>query len=153
MSKQRKKGTAFESAVVRWLQARLDDPRIERRALHGTRDMGDVYGLRGQAMSQGIVECKAVASWGPALLADWQRQTEDERDNADADFALLVVRTPGCGEGRTEAFGRTRTFVQVRDLLVMYGEPVGVETLDKAPFRAWVETTLERACELMEGEA
>ena len=55
MSRQRKKGTAFETALVRWLRERLGDGRIERRALHGSRDIGDVYGLvcHGNAEGEG----------------------------------------------------------------------------------------------------
>ena len=45
-SRQKAKGTRFESSVVRYMREALGDDRIERRALHGTQDMGDIYGIR-----------------------------------------------------------------------------------------------------------
>lgn len=93
-NKPKARGTAFETAVCRYLRERLGDDRIERRALHGSRDMGDIHGLRAHGYA-GIVECKAHKAWNqPARLEEWREQTLDERENADADFAVLVVKVP-----------------------------------------------------------
>ena len=56
-------GTAWETAVVRYTQAQLGDERIERRALHGARDMGDVHGLFAHGY-EGIIECKRDRDMG-----------------------------------------------------------------------------------------
>ena len=48
MSRQKAKGTLLESKVVNYLRARLGDSEqtIHREVLHGTKDQGDITGLR-----------------------------------------------------------------------------------------------------------
>lgn len=146
MSKQKAKGTAFETACVNYLRDRLQDERIDRRAMHGNRDLGDVYGIRAHGF-EGICECKDYRKWGPADLAKWQKQTIDERCNSDSDFALLVVHKQGVGKKR---FGLNDCYMQVRDLVrVMGGEfrcIAGESAMD-----VWVRVTLEVACQMIEG--
>lgn len=147
MNRSKTKGTAFESQVTKWLQARLGDDRIERRALHGNRDMGDIYGLVCHGNAAGIVECKAHSTVTPSLVAEWQRQTEDEQANAGADFALLVIKTPNVG---AKSLGRTRVRMTTASLLAISGVCWLHGAHDSALSR-WVETDLETACSLMEG--
>ena len=93
MSKQRKKGSAFEVLVMNHL--RDHQPReVERVALHGNRDEGDLLIMGTPKI---CVECKNVAGYGPALLHSWQDQTQVERGNSDASIGLLVVHREGCG--------------------------------------------------------
>lgn len=87
----KERGTRFETAVARYLRAELGDPRIERRALHGARDMGDLHGIRAHGW-EGIAECKAHRRMAPGLVEAWREQALAERGNADADFVLLVVK-------------------------------------------------------------
>ncbi len=54
MSRNKQKGTAFETLVVRWL-AENGFPYAERRALAGTHDCGDVTGIPGL-----VIECKTT---------------------------------------------------------------------------------------------
>ena len=84
------KGTKYETAVVRYMREMTGDDRIERRALHGSKDMGDIYGIAAHGW-QGIAECKAHKDVTPALVTEWREQTVAERENAGADFGLLVV--------------------------------------------------------------
>ena len=146
MSVQREKGTRFETAVVRYLREALEDERPERRALHGSKDMGDIHGLYSHGYS-GIVECKAVRDMGAKALAEYQRQTLDERENADADFALLVVKNFNHSVG--EAF----CWVTLRDL-ARIALPLMVNDgwLDAAD-ETWVCLPLSTACALMRGDA
>lgn len=148
-NRSKAKGTAHETQCVNYLRARLEDPRIERRALHGNKDMGDIYNLYAHAFASGIAECKAHKDWGPADLKEWQRQTEAEKANADADFALLIVKTPGCGP---KNFGRTRTFLTVHDLLVASGIAYIDHEDRQTALSTWVELPLESVCTLIEGE-
>lgn len=114
MSRQRKKGTAFETAVLRYLAGH--QPReVERVALHGSRDRGDLV-VRGTPSV--AVECKDVAGWGPALLREWQVQTAAERANAGADAAVLVVHRRGCGARRA---GRNLAWMTLGDALTLAG--------------------------------
>lgn len=145
-NKPKQIGTRFESDCVSFLRERLDDDRIERRALHGSKDLGDIFGLHAHG-HVGIVECKAHKKWGPADLAKWKEQTVAERGNADADFALLVVHKNGVGRKR---FGENTCFMQVRDLeKIMGGDFTCIAgELAKA---LWVRVTLEDACVMIEG--
>ena len=131
----KKRGTAFESSVVRHMREALGDDRIERRALHGTQDMGDVYGIRAHGWDV-IAECKAHKEVTPALVADWREQTLRERENADAGAAILVVSVYRASVGRSEVH------VTLRDL-ARIALPVAV---------CGVRMTLDEACALIKGE-
>ena len=145
-TKPKAKGTAWETAVVRYMRAQLDDERIERRALHGSKDMGDIHGLWAHGF-EGIVECKAVRAAGSKALAEWQRQTLDERENADAGFALLVCKNFNHSVG--EAF----CWVTLRDL-ARIALPLCVNDghMDRAD-ETWACLPLSTACALMRGDS
>lgn len=147
MSRQKAKGTTFETACVRYLRSRLGDDRIERRALHGNGDMGDIHGLYAHG-HEGIVECKDYATWSRVDLRRWQEQTVNERGNADADFALLIVHKKGCGAGR---FGENHCYMQVRDLERVIGGTMTVLAGDAAK-DMWVRVTAGDACRMMLGD-
>jgi hypothetical protein len=89
MSKQKQKGTSFETLVVRFLRDN-GFQHAERRVLHGTADKGDITGCPGL-----VWECKNHKT---LRLGEWMRETETERVNADADFGVLVVKRFGVGE-------------------------------------------------------
>lgn len=144
-NRPKKIGTAFESQCVRWLGARLGDDRIERRALHGSRDMGDIHGLLAHG-AQGIAECKAHKRVTPSLVASWREQTEAERCNADADFALLLVKTAGVGDA---TFGRTECQLTVASLMAVCGAGGLPDALRARVGEEWVSLDLEAACRLM----
>lgn len=139
-NRSKAKGTKFESQCARWLTERLGYP-VERRALHGNRDVGDLAWLVGGGGARGIVECKAVKAVTTANVAEWRMQTVAERDNAEADFAWLVIKTANVGMQR---FERTRVDVQMRDLAAM-----GC-FLGKAGDNHWMSMDLETACSLLE---
>lgn len=89
MSRSKQKGTAAETAVVRYLRSLTYDtlpafPNVERRALSGGKDMGDIAGIPGW-----VIEVKAAET---LKLAEWQRETLAEKANAEADYCLLVVK-------------------------------------------------------------
>lgn len=138
-------GTAFETACARWLSDRLGQ-RIERRALHGTKDQGDLGWVLTPCGSAGIVECKAGAAAEaaqPANVRKWRAQTIAERENSAAGFALLVLKTKGVGR---ETLGRTRCDVTVADICRLLGmRPC------EASESVWVTIDLETACCLAEG--
>ena len=139
-------GTEWETAVVRYTKAQLGDERIERRALHGARDMGDIHGLFAHGY-EGIIECKRDRDMGASDLAEYQRQTLDERENADADFALLVCKNFNHSVG--DAF----CWLTLRDL-ARIALPLRVNDgrLDAAD-ETWACVPLSTACALMRGDA
>ena len=145
-TKPKAKGTAWETAVVRYMRAQLDDERIERRALHGSHDMGDIHGLWAHGFS-GIVECKAVRAAGAKALSEWQHQTLDERDNADAGFALLVVKNFNHGTGDALCWLTLRDLSRIS--LPLRVNDGWMERADET----WACLPLSVACALMRGDA
>ena len=144
--KPKQRGTEFETAVVRYMRSQLDDERIERRALHGSHDMGDVHGLWAHGF-EGIAECKAVRAAGAKALAEYQRQAIDERENADADFALLVCKNFNHSVG--EAF----CWVTLRDIARIALPLMVCDGWLDAADETWVCLPLSTACALMRGDA
>lgn len=145
MSRQKSKGTAFERMVADYMAAFLDDRRIDLIRTHGNKDRGDVGPVYCHGAYRGLVECKDYATWGPALLDEWKLETDKERCNADADFALLVVHKKKCGKSKC---GLQHCFLTVRDLARIAGlEPD--ESWPEQFAGRWVETTLHDACALM----
>ena len=145
-NRSKARGTRYESQVVRYVRLRLEDDRIERRALHGNKDMGDIFGLfvRGH---EGIIECKRDRDMGAKALEEYQRQALDERENADADFALLVCKNFNHSVG--EAF----CWLTLRDL-ARIALPLRVNDgwMERAD-ETWACLPLSVACALMRGDA
>lgn len=138
-------GTAWETDVRNYVAKELDDERPERRVLHGSKDMGDIAHVYAHGY-EGIIECKRSQKLGAATMEEFQRQTTDERENADADFALLVVKNFNHSVG--EAF----CWVTLRDL-ARIALPLMVNDgwLDAAD-EVWVCMPLSTACALMRGD-
>lgn len=93
MSKSKAKGTAAETAVVNALQ-RLGWPHVERRALQGAVDKGDIAGIPGVCF-----EVKDAKTW---QVSSWLQETLDERMNAKATHGILVIKLPGVGHANAE---------------------------------------------------
>lgn len=143
-NKPKKKGTGFESAVAKYLREQLGDDRIERRALHGSSDLGDIYRIPAHGF-EGIAECKSHKTYGPKDLNDWQWQTQDERDEACADFGLLVVDQYG------KPLAASLVYVTLRDL-ARISLPLRVnEGWDGRADDRWVCVTLDEAAKMMKG--
>jgi hypothetical protein len=96
-NRSKDKGTAFESAVSSYLAEALQDDRIERRALGGTGDRGDVAGVRFMG-KRVVVECKAEKT---LKVPEWLREAEAERENDGAAFGVVVSKRRGIGDKRT----------------------------------------------------
>ena len=99
MSRSKARGTAFETAVTRYLADALgdDEGTIRREALHGTRDVGDIGGLRAHGRKV-VVECKSYS--GRDRMAQWLDEAETERGNADALVGVVISKRRGVGETR-----------------------------------------------------
>lgn len=93
MSKSKQKGTAAETAVVKALQ-RLGWPHVERRALQGAEDKGDISGIPGVCF-----EVKDAKTW---QVSGWLQETLEERANAKATHGILVIKLPGVGHSNAE---------------------------------------------------
>ena len=85
-NRSKSRGTAWESAVVTYLQAR-GWPHAERRALHGALDCGDIAGIVGV-----VIECQSAAK---VELAAWLDEAKAEGLNARADLAAAWFKRRG----------------------------------------------------------
>ena len=108
MSRNRAKGTAAESIVVRFL-ANHGWPFAERRALSGSKDKGDVTGVPGL-----VVEVKSAVR---ICLPEWLRETTAERNNANADYGICVIKPKGYGETRIDEWPAVMTLGALTHLL------------------------------------
>lgn len=137
MTKSRARGTAAESGVTRYFTEN-GFPHAERRRLRGARDWGDLV-----VDPRLVVEVKGGDAAKQASLNDvgaWMVETETERQNADADYGLLVVQRRGVSPARAGAW---RAFLPSWAWAGMLGAPEG----RCAARGAHVEVTLAHAVE------
>jgi hypothetical protein len=87
-------GTQAETLVTRYLQEN-GFGTAERRALHGTYDLGDITGTPGICWEVKSGHAAETASDG--LINAWLAETEAERKNAKAVVGVLVVKRKGKG--------------------------------------------------------
>jgi len=86
MSRSRAAGTRWETAIVGWLRVN-GRPHVERRAMNGNHDRGDITGIPGL-----VIEAKNARR---VELAQWVDEALAERVNADADLAVVWVKRRG----------------------------------------------------------
>lgn len=85
MSKSKQKGTRAENHVVAYLKK--DFPYVERRALAGINDKGDVTGIPNV-----VIEIKDHAK---ITLSEWLKELEQEMVNAEADTGVVIAKKRG----------------------------------------------------------
>lgn len=92
----REKGTAAETAFVSWMHAQ-GELQVERHALHGSHDLGDINGIPGL-----VTSVKFVGKGKPMDLSGWLNELHRMRLNVHRrtpELALpdgiLVVRRAG----------------------------------------------------------
>ena len=83
MNPSKRKGTAFETSVVRYLNDH-GYPHAERRALTGNQDRGDIAGIPDFAL-----ECKAVQS---IALAQFVDEATREANNAGVPYGAAIIK-------------------------------------------------------------
>lgn len=88
MSAAKQRGTAAETAVVTWLR-NYGYTHVERRALNGSKDRGDIAGIPGW-----VGEVKAAKT---LLIPAWLRELDDEIANASASHGTLIIKPRGVG--------------------------------------------------------
>lgn len=122
MSKSKQKGTSAESAFVKDERVLESFPHVERRALFGVNDMGDVSGAVGL-----VFEIKNHKSY---KFPEWLKETEVERVNAKADYGILVVKPNGVGLGSVDQWWAVMPVGAMLDLLrdAGYGNAKVVDT-------------------------
>ena len=89
MNKNKRKGTAAETAFVRFMNEN-GFPLVERRALSGSQDRGDVAGIVGT-----VIEIKSGAN---LAIPQWLKELEIEIINDGAYEGYLIVKPKGKGK-------------------------------------------------------
>lgn len=85
----KQKGTAFESAVVEYFKAH-GFPTVERRALHGNTDKGDIAGVRNWTFE---LKNRKALNLGGAL-----DEARIEAQNAGTALYAAIVKRPRKGD-------------------------------------------------------
>jgi hypothetical protein len=94
-NKPKNRGTAAESAVVKWLHTN-GYPDARRQPPTGNKDQGDLWvNLRTIAEVKTRNTAAGLGQPGEAELAKWMAETEAERVNAGAWHAVLIVKRRG----------------------------------------------------------
>jgi len=89
----KKAGSSFERQVADYLALTVDD-RIDRRVKSGTKDRGDIGGVRIHGLRV-VLECKNTAK---TSLGTWANEAETERGNDDALAGVIVHKRHGKGQ-------------------------------------------------------
>lgn len=112
MSREKRKGTWFESACRDYENAVLGSEEVRRLAAGGSNDVGDlgwVY-AHGQRVVQ---ECKNRSR---LCIPEWLEEAERERGNADALAGVVIAKRRGVGEA---AMGDQLVLMTLRDLMAL----------------------------------
>ena len=108
MSKSKQKGTAWETECVRYLES-YTKHEFMRLPLVGTKDVGVI---RCHHLPEFVFECKnrkdALSS-----LSQIMKETEQERLNAEADFAAAIVKRRNFGTGGAYVVMELHNFAQL----------------------------------------
>ncbi|UQB71256.1 hypothetical protein KI427_16695 [Rhodococcus ruber] len=103
-------GRKFEQLVAAYLATHVDDG-IERRRLNGSKDRGDITGLKVHGL-RAVVECKDYG--GRYEIKPWLDEADTARVNDDADIALVAAKRRGTTEP-----GDQVVFMTLRDLVAL----------------------------------
>ena len=108
MSKAKQKGTAWETECVRYLQG-YTKHEFMRLPLVGTKDVGDIRCID---LPEFVFECKnrkdALSSMSMIM-----RETEKERENAEADFGVALVKRRNFGPSGAYVVMEMHQFAQL----------------------------------------
>lgn len=108
-------GTRFERDHADYLAAVIDD-RIDRRPKTGSKDKGDIGGVRLATGGRVVIECKDYG--GRIEAGTWMREAEVERTNDGAVACVVVAKRRG-----TRHPGEQWVFMTVDDMVaILTGE-------------------------------
>ena len=108
MSKSKQKGTAWETECVRYLES-YTKHEFMRLPLVGTKDVGEI---RCHDLPEFVFECKNMKD-ALSSLSQIMKETEQERLNAEADFAAAIVKRRNFGTGGAYVVMELHNFAQL----------------------------------------
>jgi len=121
VSKAKQKGTLAETAVADYLRQTF--PAVERRALAGVNDKGDLSNV-----PFSVVEVKNQRSY---KIHDWMKETEIERINAGEEIGVLVIKPNGVGVANVNKWWAVVSLETITALI----EELRVKRLQSSPNR------------------
>jgi hypothetical protein len=110
VSASKQKGTAFERLIADFLAWEMQDDNIDRRALTGGKDRGDISGVK-VGPYRLTVECKNVRTMA---LSQWVKEAETEAGNDAALAGVVIHKRRGYGRAADQYVTMT-----ARDLVVI----------------------------------
>lgn len=87
-------GSRFERVVADFLRVALNNSYIDRKVRTGSRDTGDIGGIRAHGQRV-VVECKDTARID---LPGWTKETHIEAMNDDALVGVVIHKRHGVGD-------------------------------------------------------
>ncbi|MCI1984096.1 MAG: hypothetical protein LKJ47_04920 [Bifidobacteriaceae bacterium] len=129
MSRNRKSakqaGRDMENCVVDYLSWALDTDVIERRRQAGSKDKGDISGVRFMG-HRVVIEAKNTAKMD---VAQHLREAEEERGNDDALLGIVAQKRRGIGLNSHESQGQQLVMMTLETLALMLndGQALGPE--------------------------
>ncbi len=91
----KKAGASFERLVADYLADVLANDNIDRQITTGSRDKGDIRGVKTIRGAKVVIECKNTSRDNLPL---WMREVEVERGNADAAFGVVAHKRWGSAQ-------------------------------------------------------
>lgn len=146
-TKSKKQGSEYEARVRNFMAVSLGQPEIERRALHGVHDMGDIFGIDVHSF-ECIAECKSVRRQD---IDAYRAETLSERDNAGADIGILVCAgysspSEAFPSGKRLPTRLSTVHITLRDLALLVPELTLAEGFEEYGDSVWVQMTLAEFC-------
>ena len=127
LASAKKAGASFERLVADYLKDRLADDRIDRRVKSGSKDRGDIGGVKTVCGGRVVIEAKNYG--GEFKVTPWLREAEIERGNDDALIGAVVAKRRGTTEpGEQVVFMTLETFAD----LLLGGQP-DLRGIENAP--------------------
>lgn len=107
------KGATFERDVASFLAQELEDDRIDRRVKGGSKDKGDIGGVRyrGKRVVLEAKNCRTMS------LPAWLKEAEIEAGNDSADYWAVVHKRTGVGPANMGETYVTMTLAQYTKML------------------------------------
>jgi hypothetical protein len=110
-------GSRYERVVADHMMDVLDDDRIDRRPRNGSKDRGDIGGVRTAFGERVVVEVKDTAK---LTLGAWMKEVEVEKGNDDAPVGVIVHKRVRYGEAKV---GGSYVTMTLDDFLRIIGGP------------------------------
>lgn len=146
-TKAKRQGSDYEARVCLFMSVALGQDGIERRALHGSNDMGDIFGIDVHGF-ECVAECKSVRR---PDIDGYRAETLRERDAAGADIGILVCAgysapSEAFPQGKRLPTRLSTVHITLRDLALLVPELTLAEGMERGGDSVWVQMTLNEFC-------